>query len=49
MNWLEIEDIPDDPRYVPIERIQEEEMERLIGWELNLWLMWRKNETHKSS
>jgi hypothetical protein len=36
--WLEIEDLPDNPRYVPVERLQEAEMQRLLGWELNLWL-----------
>lgn len=48
LNWLGISDHPDPPRYVPVERIQEKEMERLLGYELNLWLMWRVYATEKT-
>ena len=47
-NWLGIEEVSDAPRYVPVEAIQEREMEKLLGWELNLWLMWRVNEVTES-
>lgn len=41
INWLQIEELSDPPRpNVPVERMQEEEMRRLLGWELNLYLHW---------
>ena len=50
LNWLGTEPIDDPERpYVPVERIQESEMERLLGWELNLWLMWRGNATQETA
>lgn len=48
-NFLLIEELSDPARPdLPLERMQEEELKRLIGWELNLWLMWRGYATEKS-